>query len=214
MAHHFDVTECEDMSLRKYFRPFLFAIVLGIWFLVEHLWISLPMSGRVIDFSGKPVQGAVVLAAWTLKWGRAGTHGFVLREGKTDKAGQFHIPGWVRLSPTLFASMNIGPRLYIVESGHAPLVIHDQGDGGRFINATPKYVDPIRVVELPDLKQQAENKDLIDSYSTGLCIYWHPDAPRIWDSAPEFVEMMTLLQRRFGGDPSRFPCVHFLPAGN
>lgn len=192
------------MSFRKSLLWF-FVIFSFAWLLVEHLWISLPASGRVTDSSGKPVPGAVVMAAWTLKWGRAGTHGFILRESKTDVLGRFEIPAWIRLSPVLFARMDIGPHVYALADGYMPVVVRAHLDE-HFVNATPEVIGTIKLQHIVMEGRQAINQELIDSYSTALCIYWHPDSSRIWGDVPNFVAMMAVLQKQLGGDPSRFPC--------
>lgn len=77
---------------------FLAALVLVIlWVMVFRTWMSEPISGQVRDAAdGTPVEGAAVLATWTIYGGLEGSPLgiWVMREAVSNERGDFRIPSW------------------------------------------------------------------------------------------------------------------------
>lgn len=91
---------------------------------------EIPLSAAAIDSqvvdadTGKPIEGAVVVAYWQLQSGSLTGDGLPcgaanVEEAVTDNYGQFHIPGWGPIMPTCNGSMNQGdPEMYVFKAGY------------------------------------------------------------------------------------------------
>lgn len=84
-----------------------------------------PIDSQVVDAStGKPIEGAVVVAYWQLKPGSFTGDGLPcgaanVEEAVTDSEGRFHLPGWGPIMPACNGSMNEGdPEMYVFKTGY------------------------------------------------------------------------------------------------
>lgn len=83
------------------------------------------IDSQVVDAStGKPIEGAVVVAYWQLKPGSFTGDGLPcgaanVEEAVTDSEGRFHLPGWGPIMPACNGSMNEGdPEMYVFKTGY------------------------------------------------------------------------------------------------
>ena len=84
-----------------------------------------PIDSQVVDANtGKPIQGAVVVAYWQLRLGSLTGDSLPcgaanVEEAVTDKEGRFRLPGWGPIMPACNGSMNEGdPEMYVFKSGY------------------------------------------------------------------------------------------------
>jgi hypothetical protein len=87
--------------------------------------IALPIDSQVVDAeTGKPIEGAVVVAYWELKPGSLTGDSLPcgaanVEETVTDKEGEFHIPGWGPRISACSGPMHEGdPLLFVFKSGY------------------------------------------------------------------------------------------------
>ena len=82
-----------------------------------------PFSAQVVDAeTGKPIEGAIVVANWELvRGGLDGAHHvgqLEVKEAVTDANGRFAFEGFTRLNPTLAELRNADPRVLVFKGGY------------------------------------------------------------------------------------------------
>lgn len=91
---------------------------------------KIPLSAASIDSqvvdanTGKPIEGAVVVAYWQLKPGSLTGDSLPcgaanVEEAVTDNEGRFHLPSWGPIMPACNGLMNEGdPEMYVFKTGY------------------------------------------------------------------------------------------------
>lgn len=83
-----------------------------------------PIDSQVVDAeTGKPIQGAVVVAYWELHPGSLGGDALPcaaanVEEAVTDKDGKFHLPGWGPIKGFCGGMRQGNPLLFVFKSGY------------------------------------------------------------------------------------------------
>lgn len=121
----------EAFPMRTYKRLALLLLTLALiisWFHV--ILLSPPINGRVVDGTGQPIAGAVVVADWAVhaSLSNAPIGQLKMFEVVTDSEGRFHIPSW-----GMEAVVKGVPQQAVVRIFHpdyVPLVLDDALDPG------------------------------------------------------------------------------------
>lgn len=83
-----------------------------------------PIDSQVVDAkTGKPIQGAIVVAYWELHPGSLGGDALPcaaanVEEAVTDKDGKFHLPGWGPIKGSCGGMRQGDPLLFVFKSGY------------------------------------------------------------------------------------------------
>lgn len=83
-----------------------------------------PIDSQVVDAdTGRPIEGAVVVAYWQLHRGSIGGDALPcgaanVEEAVTDKDGNFHLPGWGPVMGACGDLMEGEPMIYVFKSGY------------------------------------------------------------------------------------------------
>lgn len=116
------------------------------------------VDSRVIDAdTGKPIQGAVVVAYWEMHRGSFAGDSLPcgaanVEEAVTDKNGKFHIPGWGPIHSSC-EMRSFDPFLYVFKSGYGYARVGNYPLNPPFITSThSEWNDkPIKLKKFPDL---------------------------------------------------------------
>jgi hypothetical protein len=135
------------------------------------VWISQPIQGRVTErTSGKPVDGAVVMARWPVKALEGAVVGQLeVSEVVTDAAGRFTIPGW---GPRFWLGWGRlrqdVPQVWVLHRAYMPQPARNEaagyGDAGMFLHA--KLRDP----ELAPAADAAAQSQALDTLTQDIAL--------------------------------------------
>lgn len=162
------------MALRKARLIGITTVVLGLALLVSYrsgLW---PLSAAAIDSrvvdgtTGKPIEGAVVVAYWQVMQGSMTGDSLPctpanLEEAVTDRQGRFHIPGWGPTWSPCFTGMPANdPIMYVFKPGYYYGKFDNVPIYGQTTTRTPgSFYDYLSLMKIPD-------SDLTDSNPKNL----------------------------------------------
>jgi hypothetical protein len=108
----------------------LAAILIVVWIFGDApIYIATPSSGKIVDAStGKPLQGAVVVAEWILLsegFGHA-SHDIRMKtiEAISDNEGKYEIGGWGPLPRAPFRRLDgLDPQITVFKPGYYPVLL-------------------------------------------------------------------------------------------
>lgn len=113
---------------------------LGCDFATPKIYSADPITAWVVDAdTGKPVEGANVLAVWEMKYGleNHGTNYAMVLEAVTDSDGRFSLPGWgPKLVVKAGAITTAAPRLVILKADYRPA----GAASGSFFDRLPSHM--------------------------------------------------------------------------
>lgn len=92
------------------------------------VWIGLPIHAVVVDGdSRKPIEGAIVVASWTLGTiSQYPIRQIAVYEGETDASGQFNFPGWGPVFKLLPGGLAYNqPIVHIFKFGYKPMILNN-----------------------------------------------------------------------------------------
>jgi hypothetical protein len=101
-------------------------------------WSSPEITGKVVDAaSGKPIQGAIVVANWQLTtvWENYPLGQLDIEEVVSDRNGQFKIPAWGPKSASEGQLEKEEPHIRIYKPGYVPLIFDNRPSGVEPYNA-------------------------------------------------------------------------------
>ncbi len=121
------------IDILRVIKPFLIglAVVLGSLYFFLCVYFSYGVKGSVVDAStGKPIEGAIVVASWSkyesYALGSIHVGEVKIQETLTDKNGEYSLKPWIEFTRLGYFIKSSRPEVSVAMPGYKPMVKREE----------------------------------------------------------------------------------------